>query len=337
MVQDYGYLDHSENVETATGDQTGFIADTEDDVAYLGTFLLNKTELYQQFTVRLEAFNTVTEEDFTLQQAVFNFSAVQISNDGRYLLNESQSVSNELPTTSVKRNAILVLEPTLDTATEYGVKIYAPWLLNWKYWLQKQGVNVDFAPNQNENWEQYDNLGNWTIRTELELIQDGLAYTHSNEIIDLDYNSELYLESSIDILRQPTNDVITFIPSGETVVIKSTHVNLLSNFDPLRTWGMITVESFESSPRWICSSVVPFDNNSNNPLTPITGLTIVISYPSPNIAVLTCYFDSNKINLTNGVKITAKIKEVGEPTYEGVQFQDLSLVQFVDGTYLQFQ
>ena len=33
MVQDYGYLDHSENVEVATGDQTGYEADTEDNTA----------------------------------------------------------------------------------------------------------------------------------------------------------------------------------------------------------------------------------------------------------------------------------------------------------------
>lgn len=337
MVQDYGYLDHGQNVDTIVGDSTGFIADTEDDIAYLGTFLLDKNETYQQFTVRLEAFNTSTEEDFTLQQCVFSFAGVQYSNDGRYLLNESQSVASELPTTSLKRNAVLVLEPSLDTPTQYGVKIYAPWLLNWRYWIQKQNVNVDFAPEQNENWEQYDNLGDWTIRTELELMKDGLAYLHSNTLTDLDYNSEPYIDSTIEVLQQPLNNVIGVIPIGETVIIKSTHVNLLSNWDPLRVWGMITIESFEASPRWICSSVVPFDNNTNNPLTPISGLLINIDYPTANTAVLTCKFDSNKLNLSNGCKITAKIKEFGDPTLEGVQFQDLELVQFVDGSYVEFQ
>ena len=89
MVQDYGYLHHGENVTIATGDLTGFVADTEDDIAYIGRFLLDKNQEYQSFTVKVEAYNTTTEEDFTLQIATFTFAAVPISGAGVYLLNET--------------------------------------------------------------------------------------------------------------------------------------------------------------------------------------------------------------------------------------------------------
>ena len=71
---------------------------------------------------------------------------------------------------------------------------------------------------------------------------------------------------------------------------------------------MITVEPTESSPRYIASSVVPFDYNVNNPLTPLTGLLVPITFPSSNVARMECFFDPTKINLANGCKFTSKIK-----------------------------
>ena len=77
---------------------------------------------------------------------------------------------------------------------------------------------------------------------------------------------------------------------------------------------MITVEPFESGPRWICSTTVNFDNNVLNPLTPISGNLIQITYPTPNVAKLVCFFDPTKISLENGCKFTSKIKGCqGEP------------------------
>ena len=81
----------------------------------------------------------------------------------------------------------------------------------------------------------------------------------------------------------------------------------MEDYDTLQTWGLITVEPYESAPRSICSSVIDYDFNTSNPLTPITGLLIIIDYPSPNIAIMECLFDSSLINLSNGVKITGKI------------------------------
>lgn len=310
MKQDYGYLDHSQNVTSILGNKSGFIADTEDDVAYLGTFLLEKNEVFDSFTVKIEAYNDITEEDFTLQQAVFSFSGVQISTDGRYLLAEQATAVTTLPVTSEKRLTILELDPSIDVGTQYGVKIYAPWLLNWKYWIQKNDANVAFYPTQNENWQPYDgSVADWVVRTELILQQGILGYHHANEITIRDYDAEPLIASSIELIRELDSSVVTAIPSGEMMRLKSTHVKNGGTWGPLQTWGMITVEPFEGGPRSICSSVVDYDNNTFNPLTPETGTLISISYPTPNTAVMECLFDTNKIDLSNGVSVTAKIKD----------------------------
>ena len=69
-------------------------------------------------------------------------------------------------------------------------------------------------------------------------------------------------------------------------------------------------EPKESAPRQILSSVVAYDNDSNNPLKPISGLFATLTLPTPNVAQIECLFDANLINLENGVKITSKIKNL---------------------------
>jgi len=311
MNSDYGFLDHSQNSTSIAGSHTGFTGDTEDDIAYYGTFYLDlfKTT-YRGINLRVEAYNTVTEDSFTLQQSNFSFGGVTYqASTGKYLLNETATINTELPTTSNKRNAEVKLTGVVDI-TQYEVSVYYPFLLNWKYWLPLSGVSTDFAPNETQDWEQYDNLANWQIRMVVELDDDGLAFVHTNTLIDNPYDNNADVDSVIELKRQSDNSVVSIIPEGELLYIESTHELTTGNWDVQKVWGMITVEPKESSPRWIMSTIVPFDNNALNPLTPISGLLLTVDYLAANIVTLKCKFDPSKIDLSNGVKITAKIKQV---------------------------
>jgi len=310
MTNDYGFLDHSQNVTTINASHVGFEGDTEDDIAYYGTFNLEiNKQTYNSINLRVEAYNTVTEDTFNLQQTNFGFGGVTYqSSTGKYLLSETSTINTGLPTTSNKRNAIVNLTGN-DTVTTYEVGVYYPFLLNWKYWLPLAGVNTDFAPNENQNWEQYDNLGNWTIRMVVELDDGGLAFTHTNTLIDNPYNNNADVTTTIELQRQLDNSVVSIIPEGEQLFIESTHVLTTGNWDVQKIWGMITVEPKEGAQRFISSTIVDFDNDSTNPLTPISGLLCQISYISATTIKLKCKFDPSKIDTTNGVKITAKIKQ----------------------------
>lgn len=309
MDSDFGFMDHSENVDEQIGNNTGFEANTEDDISYFGTFRLTKNEIIDSFSVSIEAFNNLTLDSFTLQQTTFVFSGVQISNDGRYLLNETQNVVSTLPNNSEKLNAKLTLRPALDVLDEYGVQIYYPFLLRWEYWLEQLNANVDFYPTQNKNWEQYDNQPNWNLRLKLSLVKNGLAFTHTNEFINKNYDSDPDIIQSIELFIDATNQNVGIVTEGQQMRVVATNELVFGAWNQNRTWGMITIEPTESSPRFICSSILPFDNNQQNPLVPLNGVQMVISYPSPNIARMECFFDPEKINLLNGVKFTCKIKE----------------------------
>jgi hypothetical protein len=311
MEQSYAFLDHSENVQNTVLDFTGFECNIEDDIAYVGRFLLDKNQTVESFSIKMEAYNSVTLDDFTLQQVTFGFSTVPISNDGRYLLNETQTIINTLPNTSEKLNAVLDLDASLDTPTQYGVRIFAPWLINWKYWVALLSASVDFYPNQNQNWEQYDNLlADWTVRLELSLVIDGLSYTHTEPINIKGYDSDEDILQTIELYIDSSNTLVEVVTEGELMRVVATHKLLNGTvWDQSDVWGMITVEPYEAERRWILSTVVPYDNNINNPLYPLSGLLMDITYPAPNVARMECYFNPDLIDLSNGVKFTTKIKD----------------------------
>ena len=300
------FSDHAWNFDTFGSVNSWKVFDTEDDVSYYGTFRMDKGGVYSSFRVRIEGYNLVTQEDFTLLESVISLSSVQIDNDGVYLIDESLTINPELPTTSVKRNAYLRRQPTIDTSTEFGVQIYYPFILNWKYWLPQLNANVDFYPNQDKNWQRYSQFGDWDLRIELELIKDGLAYTHTDAIFVNDYNASPQISSSIEFVRVLDNSIIPAPIDGEITMVRSRHTNLLGGWG-LNTWGMITCEPKENSPRWISSTVIDYDNNGSNPLYPLAGFTSAKLTIAGNLAIIECLFDSSKINASE-VSFTAKIK-----------------------------
>ena len=302
------FLYHNENVTTSSLTDYNVNANIEDDLGYVGTFTIDNDTSVQSFTARIEAYNTLTGDEFTLLSAFFNFLSVPIQN-GIYPINQQIPIINTLPTTSEKRIAFLTRETSLDTSTKYGLKIYFPFLLRWEYWLEQLNANSAFYPNQNKNWWQYDFATNWNVRLHLESVQNNLAYTFDNDINIRNYDNNKGITSEIDLIRDSTGQIVTVAIENELMRVRGTHtITNGSNWQQSSVWGMLTVEPTESQPRHICSTIVPYDNNISNPLTPINGLLCSLTFPSANVAVLECYFDSTKINLENGVSFTSKIK-----------------------------
>ena len=304
------YYDHSQNTTTALGNlNLGYEANVEDDLAFVGAFQLPYGVDCSNFYASIEAFNSVTNETFTLQQSAFAINSVPMV-AGKYILNLSTPIFTDFQTTSQKINGLLELDSTFDSIGVYGVKIYFPFLYNWRYWLAQLNADADFYPNdQTQNWVPYGNTGNWNLRVKLELIKSGLSFVYTDDIIIKDYDSDPNIFQEIELIRESTGQIVNAVIIGEVMRIRAKHTNLdLSFWDNPNVWTQITIEPTEGAPRYWCSSIVPFDGNTLNPLSPETGVLMPINYPQPYIAVSECLFDTNKLNLSNGVKISAKIK-----------------------------
>jgi hypothetical protein len=306
------FLDHAKNVTSWQDPLDDRVFNTEDNLAIYSELLLDKGKLYEQFNVVIEGKNSVTGAAFTLQAYSFSFAGVQISNDGRYLLNESLTINPTLPSTSSKIDALFLLAPALDTPTQYGVSIHAPILLDWRYWIALANVSVDFWPNQNKNWQQYDSTGDWSVQVRLQLVADGLANNYEADLTILDYDSNPNVISDIQLFIDSTNQNVGIVTEGQLMRVVATH-ELVSGTWNNDAWGTITAEPVESGPRKIISTAIPYDNDPANPLIPLTGAQMTITYPAPNIARMECYFNPDLINTNNGIKFTSKIKKRCDP------------------------
>jgi hypothetical protein len=314
------FIDHSDNTTDSIYTAVGYEANSEDDLAFCGKFLLEKGAVYDSITYKIEAFNTTTLESFDLSNCFFNISSIpQVG--GIYILNQTQTVQNTLPTTSEKRVASLVLDPSIDTLTEYGIKVYFPFLLRWEYWLQQLNADADFYPNnQTKNWFEYNNLGDWQLRLNIELVKDGLAYIFTDVVTDKGYDSTPDIYQTIELYIDSSNTNVGIVTEGQLMRVIGTHT-LVNGFvwDDATVWGQITVEPTESNPRFISSTVIDYDNNPSNPLIPLVGeVGCKLTFPTTTQAKLECYFNPDLINLTNGVKFTTKIKgcQIDEPVFK---------------------
>ena len=305
----HDFVDHSENITDTLITESGFTGNVEDDIAFIGKFLLPISSTLGYVNCEIEALNSVTGDSFTLWNANFDLSSVpQVF--GYYPVNLTTPVISTLPTTSVKRNALLVRDSSIDTFTDYGIRIHFPFFYRWEYWLDQANANAEFYPNdQTKDWVAYGNTTNWNLNLKISAQIDGLVSTFNDIITIKDYDSDANVEQNIELYVESTGQNVGVVVEGELMRIVATHTLLDGTYwNPLDVWGMITTEPTESNPRYICSTIVPFDNNVSNPLTPITGLLCSLTFPTPDVAQMECFFDSSKINLENGVKFTTKIK-----------------------------
>lgn len=307
------FVDHSDNGTSSVLTALGYEADTEDDLAFMGAFTLKNGDPYNTLTASIVARNTVTNDEFTLTSAFWDIASIPFNGTNYIIDNVAQTipVQPQLPTTSAKRDAFITLDGVYDTATHYGVGIYFPFLLRWEYWLQQLNANVIFYPNQNKDWYEYPQTANWELQFKLRLTSPNTNYVFYDTVIDKQYNkNDGNLIQDIQLERISTGQIVSVVTIGEMMKVIATHTLVDGSvWDYPNVWGMITVEPYEASQRWISSTVIDFDFDSNNPLTPLAGETkCKMTLTAPDQITLECLFNPDKINLSNGVSFTTKIK-----------------------------
>lgn len=302
------FVDHSQNIVLPDVTKLGFEGNVEDDIAFLGGFVVPINVDITYTKAEIWAVNSVSGDEFLLNSVLFDFTSVP-KVGGYYPINQSQTVITTLPTTSKKRIAKLARYTNIDTLTEYGFSINFPFFYNWEYWIAQTNADADFYPNQQtKNWVPYGTLTNWDLELRITANIDGLDSQYSETIVIKDYDSDANINQTMQLEVVSTSQTVGVIVEGELHKVSALHTLISGNWDTATVWGMITIEPTESAPRWICSTVIPFDNDLANPLTPISGSVATLTFPNPNEALIECYFDPNKINLSNGVKFTSKIK-----------------------------
>ena len=266
---------------------------TEDNIAFYTTFDSVPFEIIN--SVKYEIIATDGTSEFTLDSVNFDFDSYQINALGQYLINDSKGVINNLPTTSGKKKAILINDTTTDE-----LSLYFPFLNNWKYWVSFLGADSSFYPNQNENWVQYADGTTWNLYGRITKSVTDIDYTYDTLLPLKDYDTEPIINSTIELYR--ADGTLTTSIFNEIMIVKAIHT--YTGYSAVSSWGEITVEQFENSPRWLISTVVDQDGNTNNPLIPITGQLATVTNGTEE-TIITCLVDGNI--LSSESKFTSKI------------------------------
>lgn len=305
----YTYLiNHDNNVDYKI--KTNFVEvenndfNLEDDIAYIAEFSLLDNDKYKTINAKVIARNTVTDYQFTLDKVSFDLTNVDL----QYFPLQVTSVSNNLPDSSRKKEAFLAeLEP-YDSGTII-VRLYYPFLFDWKYWEDVLSTHPYFVANNidNKNWFNYK-TGDWKLYVKLEFV------TFDN-IVDYNYRElpfKTYDDwagtSTIQLYDETETTEYTSLQENKKMLIKATHV-FPSNYASY-PWGMITIEPKENSPRYIMSTEID-KTQVDNPLTGIANTKRCdIQYLNANTIVLRSYVDTNLLN-GNDFCITSKISDDG--------------------------
>lgn len=304
----YTYLiNHDNNVDYKI--KTNFVDlenndfNLEDDIAYIAEFALSNNDQYKTINAKVIVRNTITDYQFTLDKVSFDLTNVDL----QYFPLQVTSVSNNLPDSSRKKEAFLVQLDFLDE--DCVLRLYYPFLLDWKYWEDILSTHPYFVSNNidNKNWFNYK-TGDWKLYVKLEFV------TFDN-IVDYNYRELLFKTyddwagtSTIQLYDETETTEYTGLQENKKMLIKATHV-FPSNYASY-PWGMITIEPKESSPRFIMSTEID-KTQVDNPLTGIANpKRCDIQYLSANTIVLRSYVDTNLLNGDNFC-ITSKISDDG--------------------------
>jgi hypothetical protein len=305
-------LDHDQNDITIPLPQTT----TEDDVLYRSNFQLINGLPYEGIRANIQAFNTATDESFTLEEIFFSFNSVpQIA--GVFEANFLTPRGFNLPPTSDRNHISLVRNPANDAVGLYGLTLEYGYLSRWEYWLSQSNVDDDFFDismmfnGKNKDWQRFSNSGDWIVRLAFFTRLDGVDDFNYQEIGIRPYEDDINVSTAWGVEVLSSGVTPTSLVNNELHEITATLTWAIGSYT--NAWAEMTIEDFESGNRWVISSVLAHGGIAQNPLKPIAGQTMLdLQLPSANVAVLKAYLDTNVVS-ANKVCVSSRIYSEDEP------------------------
>lgn len=290
---------------TPTNSLSPYSCNIQDNINIFSEFQLKKTDKNTSVIasiVSAKIENNVVLDEFTLDEMQFGLNQQDWDIWGT-LYDERQY---NLPNTSSKNKGFLKLKNVVDANTKM-FRLSYPVMINWRYWLNEPNASNIFLNNNtnNKNWRNYskDTLGYKTYY-KLQIERNGVFDYKYQEISFWNYDETGVFTSNIELFDADTNTQLTSMVLGKKIKVKATHV-YSTNF--LYTgWGDIMIETTESNPTWLLSTIVPHQFNTQNPLYPITGTTATYTTVNATTRTIECYLDTSKLN-GNSFTITSKI------------------------------
>jgi hypothetical protein len=336
-IQENNNTTYADVTQTPANSQSPYSCNIQDNVNLFSDFTLLKSDVNSSITAKIVAVKgdlTAILDEFVLDEMAFGLNQQDWDVWGTLYSDRQYN----LPSASSKKQGFLKLKATVDANTK-SFRLSYPVMINWRYWLNEPNASNIFIGNNtnNKNWRNYskDTLSYKTYY-KLEIERNGVFDFKYQLISFWEYNETGVFTSTIQIYDADTNTELTSMIIGKKIKIKATHVY---NINFINTgWGDIMIETTESNPSWLLSSVVPHQTNTQNPLYPITGTTATYTTVNATTRTIECYLDTSKLvgtSFTISSKICDEaiviVQETFKITEDGVdKFTENSLNKIIE-------
>ena len=311
-------INHDDNDNHSDMGTTGmtFASDQniEDDLGFIADIQLNTADVNSSIQVSVVCIQDSNGAEFTLEKMVYDIS----NQDFAFWNNTTQNVNNNLPTASAKKQSYLYFNRNeVDGIT---VRLYYPFLLRWEYWITQLNATAPWTSsnNNNKNYLNYGSLlGFGVLWLKIGIVRNGVMDYYYKLLTPKTYDVANDVTSLIELIDMETFSSSDSIIRGREYTVKATHVK---SPDPWSDYpyGQITIESFESQPRYVISTEVNADVMLANPLTGNSYLRLNESRPDPYTIIYTCNLKS--LNLSDSMySFTSKVSDLGvqnNPVYD---------------------
>jgi hypothetical protein len=276
----------------------------EDDIAYITEFALNTFVSNESVTAKVVVADTLGTAEFVLDKVYFDIRNSVL----QYFVNQTTSVSNNLPDSSNKKEAFLYKVSALYEGF-YKFRLYYPILIDWRYWEDILSTDPYFQSQDKDNKNWFNYISNaWKVFIKIEIQRNGITDYYYKELPFKTYD-DWAGTSTIELFDETETTQYTSLQENKKMLIKATHVFPTPYIG--YPWGMITIEPKENSPRYIMSTEID-KTQVDNPLIGVSNeKRCDIQFPDPVTIVLRSYVNTNLLN-GNDFCITSKISEEGE-------------------------
>jgi hypothetical protein len=313
---------------------------TEDDVLFQSVFQLVEGESYDGIYARIYASNSLTGEEFTLEDRFIDFDNDDYSPFiiDRYQLDYTENRSLGLPNESLLDVIKLEMSPSDDAPGFYGVKLSYGFLARWEYWIEQANANDDFfdlsEPNKglNKDWRHYQENPDWGLNLYYYVRKDGVDDYVPHTFTIRDFEDVPEISTLVTFTRSNGNEV-TALPINDLVEVKVDFT--WDGFDFVDPVVEFKVEPFEGAPPVYVSSILTI-GVEGLPFKPISGETMIDVSFVGNICTAKCLIDTSLIDVEK-VSLSYWFTDDGVITPDGAIYEDGDFILLEDGDSLIYE
>lgn len=300
---------------------------------------------------KIKAKNSITNEEFTLQNYSYNISGASLVN-GNQFIDVQINTPLHIPANEIRKYIKIKRRVDLDTATKFYYEFNYPFLMRWEYFKELQGVNGAFFDTTkpfngfNHFWHRYTTQPNWNVYFEFNSTVvknfNNLTFKSSHLIETNDWNSNTnFVANEVATYDKDTNAQLIngsqkFIEGYKQTKVIASFNKIIGTVDLTKTFVVVRIEVYEvggidGSTR--ISTIQPKDLDTIF-ISPNSNGTALL-YNSSNTIYAECLIDNEKLPNNTRFKISARVYE--KPIRIGKQFEFGDFVDFENGDAYNFE